>query len=118
MINIKARNKIIAGKFEEYQFRIKSGRLYLRCLENEIAVDSMMIYSVQELSYSESPKATSMMARGYLGNLILGTLGMIVGISTAKRYGIHRLQIYFADGGVGIAEVDDAIFNKLYGSVK
>lgn len=58
-----------------------------------------------------------MITRGYLGNSILGTLGMIVGISIAKRYGIHHLQIYFADGGVEIAEVDDAIISIMTGDL-
>lgn len=113
MINIKAKNKIVAGKYQEYQFRIKAGRLYLRCLENEISVDRSTIYSINEISYSESPKVSSMVARGYLGNYILGTIGMIAGVSSAKRHGIHRLQIQFANGEMGIAEVDDNIFNRL-----
>ena len=54
-----------------------------------------------------------MLARGYLGTVLLGTLGMIAGISTSDRRGIHRVLIKFFDGQEAIAEVDDGIFNKL-----
>lgn len=65
------------------------------------------------MGYSESPNGTSMLARGYVGNMFLGTLGMIVGLSTAKRRGIYRIQIDFRDGGTGIAEVDNLIYEKI-----
>lgn len=113
MIIIRARNKIIEGKYKEFQFKIKHGQLYLCCLEREIAINRMLIYSVQELSYTEQPDTMSLLARGYLGNKFLGTLGMIAGIASAKKKGIHRLQILFSNGEEGIAEVDDNIFNKI-----
>jgi hypothetical protein len=113
VINIRARNKIIAGKYQEFRFKIKLGRLYLCCLENELIFDSSTVHSVLEMSYSEATNGTSMLARGYVGNIFLGTLGMIVGFSTARRRGIYRLQIVFAEGGIGIAEVDNLIYEKI-----
>ncbi len=113
MIVIRARNKIIEGKYKEYSFRIKRGQIYIFCLEREIAINRMLIYSIEEINYIEQPKMMSMLARGYLGTVLLGTLGMIAGISTADRRGIHRVLIKFFDGQEAIAEVDDGIFNKL-----
>lgn len=113
MIVIKARNKIVAGKYQEFRLKIKRGRLYLYCLENELSFDSSTVLSVNEMGYSEVPNGTSMLARGYVGNMFMGTLGMIVGLSTAKRRGLYRLQIEFASGGIGIAEVDDMIYEKI-----
>ena len=113
MIVIKARNKIVAGKYQEFRFKIKRGRLYLYCLENELSFDSSTVISVNEMGYSEVPNGTSMLARGYVGNMFMGTLGMIVGLSTAKRRGLYRLQIEFASGGIGIAEVDNMIYEKI-----
>lgn len=112
MISIKSRNKIIAGKYQEFRFRIKRGQLFLCCLENEILVNPSTIESVYEVGYIEAPNGTSLLARGYVGNMFLGTLGMIVGVSTAKRRRIYRLQIDFAEGGIGIAEVDNLIYDK------
>lgn len=51
MINIRARNKIIAGKYQEFRFKIKLGRLYLCCLENELIFDSSTVHSVLEMAY-------------------------------------------------------------------
>lgn len=87
--------------------------MYLCCLEKEIAINRMLVYSVQELSYTEQPQMLSILARGYLGNMILGTLGMITGVLTANRQGIHRLRVLFSDGEEAIAEVDDGIYNKM-----
>ncbi len=113
MIIIRARNKILEEKYKEFQFKTKHGQLYLCCLEREIEINRMLVYSVQELSYTEQPKMMSMLARGYLGNAVLGSLGMITGVLTANRQGIHRLRILFSDGEEAIAEVDDSIYNKM-----
>lgn len=113
VISIKAKNKVIAGKYKEYQFRNKRGRLCLCCLENEVVINSTTLLSVQEIDYSEYPKGASMLARGYVGNVFFGTLGMIVGLLTAKRREIFRLRIDFAEGGTGIVEVDDLVYEKI-----
>lgn len=113
VISIKARNKIIAGRYQEFRFIIKHSQLYLCCLEKEILVNSLMIQSVCEVGYTEVPNGMSMLARGYIGNVFLGTLGMIVGLSIANRKGIYRLRIDFTEGGIGIAEVDNLIYEKL-----
>lgn len=113
MIVIKARNKIVAGKYQGFRFKIKRGRLYLYCLEKELIFDSSTVLSVNEMGYSEVPNGTSMLARGCVGKMFMGTLGMIVGLSTAKRRGLYRLQIEFASGGIGIAEVDNMIYEKI-----
>lgn len=110
---IRARNKIVEGKYKEHYFRIKRGQLFLCCLEKEITIKRSMVCFVKECNYFERPKMMNMLARGYLGKVFWGTLGMIVGISTADRRGIHILLIRFSDDKEAIAEVDDDIYNKL-----
>lgn len=113
MIVIKARNKIVAGKYQEFRFKVRRAKLYLYCLENELPFDSSTVLSVHEMSYIEAPNGASMLTRGYVSNMFMGTLGMIVGLSTAKMRGLYRLQIEFSGGGSGIAEVDDMIYEKI-----
>lgn len=113
MIYIKARNKIIAGEFREYKFEKRFGELYLCCLEQQFNINSMTIQSVSELERMETPSLSSMLFRGYLLSKIFGWLGLIAGTSTAKRKNIYKMQITFANGGVGIAEVDDKIYEAL-----
>ena len=113
MIVIKARNKIIAGEFKEYKFRKSFGVLYLHCLEKSFSVNSMTIQTISELERKEAPSLTSMLFRGHIFSLIFGWLGMIAGTSTANKKEIFKLQITFTNGGVGIAEVDDKIYEAL-----
>ena len=113
MVIIKARNKIIAGEFKEYKFRKSFGVLYLQCLEKSFSVNAMTIQTISEIERMESPSLPSMLFRGYIFSLIFGWLGMIAGTSSANKKGIYKLQITFTNGSVGIAEVDDKIYEAL-----
>lgn len=113
MVIIKARNKIIAGEFKEYKFRKSFGVLYLQCLEKSFSVNAMTIQTISEIERMESPSLPSMLFRGYIFSLIFGWLGMIAGTSSANKKVIYKLQITFTNGGIGIAEVDDKIYEAL-----
>lgn len=41
---MRAKNKIVSGFLQEYQFTKKYGKLYLKCLEWEYAVNKMTRY--------------------------------------------------------------------------
>lgn len=113
MIFIRARNKIIAGEYKEYKFEKKFGELYLRCLEQQFNINSMTIQTISELERIETPSIYSMLFRGYLLSKIFGWLGLIAGTSTAKKNSIYKMQITFANGRIGIAEVDNKIYEAL-----
>lgn len=113
MIFIKARNKIIAGDYREYKFHLKYGKLYIRCLENKISINEMTLRTITELERWEVPSLSSMLVRGWFLSTIFGWLGIIAGTSTAKRKNIYKMQIEFVNGYIGIAEIDDKIYEAL-----
>ena len=107
---MRARNEIISGKYKEYKFKKKFGMLYLRCLEKEICINEMTISSISLMEQHVTPSLLSMLLRGYILFEILGGLGVVSGVASAKQNNIYKLLITFVDGGKGIAEVNDDIY--------
>lgn len=110
---MRARNKIISGKYKEYKFKKKFGMLYLRCLEKEICINEMTISSISLVEQHVTPSLMSMLFRGYILEKVLGMLGVVSGIASAKQNTIYKLIITFADGSKGIAEVNDDIYERI-----
>lgn len=110
---MKAKNKIISGYLEEYKFIKKYGKLYLKCLEKELAVNKMTVSSFQVVDRKEFPFGVSIFSRGFILSKLFGLLGMITGVATAKNNVIYTVKITFCNGGVGLAEVNLRIYNLL-----
>lgn len=103
---MRAKNKIVSGFLQEYQFTKKYGKLYLKCLEQEYAVNKMTVKSVQVLDYQEAPSLSSILVKGVILSKIFGILGMIAGTATAKKNCIYRVKLTFPNDEVGLAEID------------
>ncbi|MDD3417156.1 MAG: hypothetical protein PHY47_24700 [Lachnospiraceae bacterium] len=73
----------------------------------------MTLSRVSELSRTEVPSLSSILLRGYILSSLFGWLGLLAGTSTAKRKTIYEMQITFSDCGVGIAEIDNTIYESL-----
>ena len=110
---MKAKNKIISGYLEEYKFIKKYGRLYLKCLEKELAVNEMTVSSFRVINCREFPSGISIFSRGFILSKMFGLLGLITGVATAKNNVIYTVKITFVNGGVGLAEVNLRIYNLL-----
>jgi len=110
---MRARNKIISGKYKEYKFKKKFGMLYLTCLEKEMCINEMTISSISLMEQHVTPSLMSMLFRGYILSKILGMLGVVSGVASAKQNNIYKLIITFADGSKGIAEVNDDIYERM-----
>ena len=66
-----------------------------------------------EIVNEESRKsASSAVGRGLVGGLLLGSVGLLAGLS-AKNKGIHTLAIQFKDGKKSLVEMDDKIYKEL-----
>lgn len=110
---MKAKNKIISGYFEEYKFIKKYRRLYLKCLEKELAVNKMTVSSFQLIDCREFPSGVSIFSRGFILSKLFGLLGLITGVATAKNNVIYTVKITFCNGGVGLAEINLKIYKLL-----
>lgn len=115
---MKAKNKIISGYLQEYRFVKKYGKLYLKCLEQEYAVNKMTIKSIQVLDQREVPSLSSILVRGFLLSKIFGLLGLVAGTATAKHNCIYKVKVTFPNDETGLAEINskyyDLMVNELF----
>lgn len=110
---MRAKNKIISGYLEEYKFIRKYGKLYLKCLEKELAVNKMTVSSFQIIDCREYPSGVRIFSRGFILSKLFGLLGLITGVATAKKNVIYTVKLTFSNGEVGLAEVNLKIYNLL-----
>ena len=103
---MRAKNKIVSGFLQEYQFTKMYGKLYLKCLEQEYAVNKMTVKSVQVLDCQEIPSLSSILVKGFVLSKIFGLLGMIASTVTAKENCIYRVKLTFPNDEAGLAEID------------
>lgn len=114
---MKAKNKIKAGYLKEYKFKKCYGKLYLKCLEKEYAVNKMTISSFQIINCSEQPSGLSIFTRGFILSKLFGTLGLITGAATAKKNKIYTVKLTFSNGESGLAEIDSYYYDLLVGEL-
>ncbi len=110
---MRAKNKIISGSFQEYRFIKRYGKLYLKCLEQEFAVNEMTIKSIQVIDKKEKPSLLSLLLRGYVLSKIFGLLGLVAGTYTAKDNVIYRIKITFPNEEIGLAEVNEQYYDEI-----
>jgi len=110
---MKAKNKMISGFLQEYRFTKKYGKLYLKCLEQEYAVNKMTVKSIQVLEFQDVPSLSSILIRGFILSKIFGLLGMIAGTATAKKNCIYKVKLTFPNDEVGLAEIDSNNYEML-----
>lgn len=103
---MRAKNKIVTGYLQEYQFTKKYGKLYLKCLEQEYAINSMTVKSIQVLDCQEMPSLSSILVKGFILSKIFDLLGMVAGTATAKKNCIYRVKLTFPNDEIGLAEID------------
>jgi len=110
---MRAKNKVVAGYLKEYKFTKRYGKLYMKCLEKEIAVNKMTVISFQVLDSQEYPSGVSMLARGLILSKLFGLIGMITGVATSKKNTIFKVKLTFVNGEKCVAEIDDKIYELI-----
>ena len=111
---MKAKNKIVFGYLKEFKFKRKYGKLYLRCLEKRFVVNKMTVASVQVIGFREYPSIFSVFMRSVVFSRLFGLLGLIMGVSTAKKHVIYTIKLTYSNGMIGLAEVNLKVYNLLY----
>lgn len=110
---MRAKNKIVKGYFEEFEFVKKYGKLYIKCLEQEFAMNEITVRSIQIIDVKEYPSLCNTILKGFILEKIFGKLGLVAGVLTAGKNYIYKVRITFFNGGIGLAEIDDNIYRLL-----
>lgn len=76
-------------------------------------LNNKTVTKVKVVNSDERKSVSSGITRGLVGGAVLGPLGMIGGVMSGKNKKSYMVEIYFTDGRVSIAEVDDKIFRQM-----
>jgi len=112
---MSAINKVLEGKYKDYNVLNTFGTvaIWKNFGDKNIEIDRNLIldYSLVDESYEES--FGRQMTRGIIGDLLFGPAGFILGSSTAKQKGIHRIILRYYDGEVSLLEVNEKIYESI-----
>lgn len=78
----------------------------------QIYLNKTTIQEYEVLTDEHQKSAASGIARGAVGALLLGPVGLLAGMS-AKDKGIYTIAIKFKDGKNSLIEVDDKIYKSI-----
>lgn len=104
----KAKNQVIEGKFK--------GQYLIKDVNNIVSISYGFFKSYQitkenvekiELLTAEKSKDIgSSVARGLVGGILLGPVGLVAGALVGKDSNINRFEIMYKDGEKSLVEVD------------
>lgn len=109
-----AKNKVIAG---EYTGKAISSTLGVAMIQtgvfSSIALNNDVVESYELITDEHRKSAASGAARGIVGGVLLGPVGMLAGGISAKSKGIYQVAVQFKDGKKSLLEVDDKIYKSI-----
>lgn len=109
----KAKNKVIAGDYNGYKVSVSVGTVSLSLFVPVVDIDSSTVKSYEVITDEHRKSAKSGVARGLAGKMLLGNVGAMAGVYSAKEKGIYQIAIEFKDGKKSLIEVDDKIYKLI-----
>ena len=110
----KARNQFMEGKYKGKVFvKRLDGKLGVLQGFKQIILDETNISKIEVLNQEQSKDTGSSVARGLVGGVLLGPLGLIAGALTGKTGNITMVTITYTDGEKSLVEVDKDVFDRL-----
>lgn len=110
----KAKNAVIAGDYSGKIITVSFGRVYISTgFGKSELVDKSTVDSYELITDEHRKSAASGVARGLVGGVLLGPVGMLAGGLSAKSKGIYQVAIQFKDGKRSLLEVDDKFYKAL-----
>ena len=117
-----ASNKVIAGDYSGYRVKAGwSGMAFLPPLFSQhgepVVIDRYTVASYELVANESNRSVVSSVVRGLIGERLLGTVGMLSGITTARDKGVFTVSINFNDGRRSLIEVGNKQYKALIKSV-
>src|SRR5574344_355914 len=107
----KAKNKVISGAYAGKNISCVCGSILISTsFGSGISIDKTTVENIEVVD-SESKKDTgSCIARGIVGGLLLGPVGVLGGAVIGKTNDIHILSIQFKNNEKSLIEIDGKIY--------
>lgn len=110
----KAANKVIAGDYSGKAITLTFGvPNILVSFGKGLTIEKTTVEQYELITDEHRKSATSGVARGIVGGVLLGPVGMLAGGLSAKSKGIYQVAIQFKDGKKSLIEVDDKIYKAV-----
>lgn len=109
-----AKNKVIAGDYYNYKASANIGTVTISMiLVGTVNIDSTTVKRYEVITDEQRKSAMSGAARGLAGKMLLGDVGAMAGVYSAKGKGVYQIAIEFKDGKRSLLEVDDKIYKLI-----
>lgn len=109
-----AKNRVIAGDFAGNIVGQALGQPYIATsFTKSININNTTVESYELITDEHRKSAKSGIARGIVGGVLLGPVGMLAGGISAKTKGIYQIALQFKDGKKSLIEVDDKIYKAI-----
>ena len=112
----KAKNMVIAGDYEGKGLTNLGDDVVIVCgfkLSSAININSSTVESYEVITDEQRKSAASGVARGLVGGVLLGPVGLLAGGLSAKNKGIYQLAIQFKDNKRSLIEIDDKLYKLI-----
>lgn len=113
----KAKNQVIEGKFKG-QYLIKDAKNTAQICYGWMKTYPIAKENVEKidlLTAEQSRDMGSTVARGLVGGVLLGPVGLVAGALLGKDSNINRFEITYKDGEKSLIEVDKKIGDCILG---
>jgi hypothetical protein len=113
-----ARNQVIAGEYEGKNILLKTSFLgkekvhLFTGFTKSFELNKETVKDYEVITEEHRKSAVSGVARGLVGGVLLGPVGLLAGLS-AKSKGTHTLAIEFHDEKRSLIEVNEKIYKAL-----
>lgn len=109
-----AANKVIAGDYEKKAVTVSGSKVVISTgFMKSVTLDRNTVEAYELITDEHRKSAASGAARGIVGGVLLGPVGLLAGGLSAKSKGIYQVAIQFKDGKKSLIEVDDKIYKTL-----
>ena len=107
----KAKNKVNESKFKG-QYLIKDAKIVAQICYGWLKTYTITkdnVEKIELLTAEQSKDVGSSVARGLVGGVLLGPVGLAAGALLGKDSNINRFEISYKDGVISLIEVDRKI---------
>lgn len=105
--------KVIAGEFENQAIVIKGGKVVISKGFGGRVIDFTTITGYEVVTDDVRKSAASGVARGLVGGLLLGGVGMVAGAMSAKNTGSYQVAVEFVDGKKSLLQVSAKVYKQI-----
>ena len=109
----KAKNRVIAGDYAGMVVGAAFVPYIMTGFAKSLNLDKQTVESYEVITDEHRKSAARGGARGIVGGVLLGPVGMLAGGLSAKNKGIYQIAINFKDGKRSLIEVDDKVYKAL-----